>query len=235
MRHFDLKTIYNLINCWIRRQLLSPAGITLINHTQRNKGSFAFNRLERHTMRTFYRMSYLKALSPNLFLLFVLLHCSSLFAGAVEFDSQKFIDVASVRSISEIETAKIAVHKSASPAVKVYAQAMIVENTLMLNSLRSLAHENHLHMLSDAELQTKAHKYVFERKGQNFDTAYAGMRAVDRRKMVNLFREAINSDDVAFKHYAEATLPTLMHQLYMAQAMVVTVGSTTPSLLASNP
>lgn len=168
-------------------------------------------------------MQYLNVLTRAGFWLSALLFCNISVAETVEFDGQKFIEAASIRAISEVETAKVSLQKSASPAVQKYAQTMIAENTARLNELRKVAGENQLSMLSDAELQAKARKYVFERNGQSFDEAYAGMRAVERRKIVNLYRQAINSDHEAIKRYAAATLPELMHQLYMAQELVQTI------------
>jgi putative membrane protein len=175
----------------------------------------------------------LNVLPRSICLLAAILFCAKPSAETFELDSQKFIDIASINSVSEIETAKVALQKSASPAVQNYAQAMITENTNYLNELRSLASQHHLSMPSDVELQTKARKYVFERKGQDFDRAYAGMRAAERRKMVNLYRQAINSNDASFKIYAETALPSLMQQLYEAQKLLQTVDSTS-HLVANN-
>lgn len=176
-------------------------------------------------------MHILNVLPRSLCLLTAFLFSAKPFAETFELDSQKFVDIASINSISEIETAKVALQKSASPAVQNYAQAMIAENTIRLAELRSLATQHHLVMANDTELQSKARKYVFERKGQNFDRAYAGMRAAERRKVVNLYRQAINSNDASFKAYAEAALPALMQQLYKAQELVQTVDSTQSSRL----
>jgi len=177
-------------------------------------------------------MINLSVLFKRTFFIIVVLFCGRSLAATVYFDSQKFIEIASVRSISELETAKIALQKSNSPLVRAYAQSMITESAATLVSLRKLANDSHLYIYSDAELQTKARKYIFERKGKTFDTAYADMRAAECRKMVTLFREAVGSDEVLFKHYAETELPSLMHHLYMAQQLVEHVDSAS-TMLAS--
>lgn len=155
----------------------------------------------------------------RVFFLVTALFCGNSLAETINFDGQKFIEIASVRTISELETAKIALYKSSSPQVQAYAEHMMVESSDVLEKLRVLAHESHFYMFTDAELQTKARKYIFERKGKTFDVAYANMRAAERRKMVSLYREAINSDQVLFKQYAQAALPSLMHSLYAAQQL----------------
>lgn len=177
-------------------------------------------------------MHYVNILSASLFLLATMLYGQPSLASSEEFDGQKFIESASVRSISEIETAKIALEKSSSPTIQAYAQRMITENTAMLDTLHTLARDSQLTMYSDQELRSKARKYVFERKGQTFDTAYVNMRALERRKTVSLFRAAINSDEILFKRYAEAALPELMHNLYIAQQLVEQTSSA-PTLFAS--
>ncbi|RYY06425.1 MAG: hypothetical protein EOP43_06400 [Sphingobacteriaceae bacterium] len=88
-------------------------------------------------------------------------------------------------------------------------------------------------MFTQAELQAKARKYIFERKGKAFDISYADMRAKERRKMVNLFREAVNSDQLLFKRYAEAALPALMRELFLSQELANRMGSDAV-LLAEN-
>ncbi|RYY76918.1 MAG: DUF4142 domain-containing protein [Gammaproteobacteria bacterium] len=149
------------------------------------------------------------------------------------FTNQNFIDVASIKSISEVETAKIALQKSDSVSVKAYAQQVIKEQTAFLLSLRKLSEAEHLQMLSDTDLQTKARSYVFQRKGKSFDAAYADMRLTERKKSVSLFREAAEMATGDVKQYAIQQLPTLMHHLYMAQTLVTNVENSTV-LMADN-
>lgn len=179
-------------------------------------------------------MNLFKSVSKGTLVVVMLVMSAYSFANEAGFDSQKFIDIASLRCISEIETAKVALQNSSSPEVKAYAQSMISDYATTLSSLRKLAETAHLKMLSDEELQSKAHSYVFERNGSSFDTAYATMRCAERRKTVNLYREAIASNDAFEKAYAEAALPLLMRHLYMAQKLVETVGSNKASMVASN-
>ena len=163
-------------------------------------------------------MSYLKTRFCMVFLL------SFLFADVAmanpEFTSQDFIDAASIRSISEVETAKIALEQSSSASVRVYAQQVIDEQTAVLLSLRKLAEAEHLIMPSDTELQANARSYVFQRKGKTFDAAYADMRVIERKKSVSLFRDVAKKASGNIKLYALKQLPTLMHHLYMAQTLV---------------
>ena len=165
-------------------------------------------------------------------LFLALLRCEVIFAGPV-FTGQYFIDAAAIRSISEIETAKIALDKSDSVVVKAYAQQVLEEQTGILDHLRNLAKVQKLRMMSDADLRVKAHTFVFLRKGKTFDQAYVDMRLAERRKSVSLFREAADMADGDIKRYAIDELPVLMHQLYMAQTLAGDVAKAVPVLADS--
>ena len=164
-------------------------------------------------------MNCFKVIPVGLLIIASSLFCRASLASSI-LTGQEFLDVAAVRSISEGETAKIALNKSSDTHIKAYAQAMIVEQQAALDSLRRFAKEQHLQMYSDAELQAKARVYIFQRNGKAFDPAYVEMRSLERKKAVSLFRMAAESADVALKQYATAQLPVLMRELYMAQTMV---------------
>jgi putative membrane protein len=174
-----------------------------------------------------YRCNFISLI----FLLINFLFCNTSFAEAALTD-QDFIDLAAIRSISEVETAKIAFAKSTLPNIKAYAQLMIVEQMGLLRSLRDIAKAKRLHMYSEPELKNKARIYVFQRTGKRFDYSYAEMRSLERRKALCLFRAAAELEDVNLRTYAISSLPTLMHHLYMAQTLLDYMN--TQSLLASN-
>lgn len=163
-------------------------------------------------------MSYLKVRSCLVILMSLLF--AELAIAKSEFTSQDFIDVSSIRTISEIETAKIALEKSSSLAIKTYAERIIEEQTGALKELRELAESQHLRMASNAELQAKARVFVFQRNGRAFDAAYAEMRVIERRKSVNLFRDIARTANGDVRQYATQQLPILMRHLYMAQTLV---------------
>jgi len=150
-------------------------------------------------------------------------------ASAAEptFDTQKFIESAAVKSIAEIETARVALQKSPSAEVKAYADAMIVEQQGNLNRLRELAEKAHIAMAGDDQLRHKAWFIVLERRGMSFDASYADTRAAERKKTVDLYRAAILAKDPVVSPYAQAELPGFMHQLHRAQQLVKAFGSQT--------
>ncbi|RYY02330.1 MAG: DUF4142 domain-containing protein [Gammaproteobacteria bacterium] len=147
-----------------------------------------------------------------------LLSCGKAF-GAYATTAQDFVDITAVRAVSEIETAKIALAKSSNPFVKDYAKIIVEEQRAVLKDLRIFAEDQHLNLYSDVELHQRARTYIFRRNGRAFDSAYAEARATERRKVVNLFRTAIKSDDQIVRGYAIRMLPRCMHHLYMAQTL----------------
>lgn len=180
-------------------------------------------------------MNLFRVVSIGTLVLMMLMMSVRSLANQADFDRQKFIDIASLKCASEIETARVALEKTSSPDVKAYAQRMIVDYTTTLSGLYKLAQVSNLKIFSNVELHNKAHAYVFERTGSTFDTAYASMRVIERRKTVNLFREAAASDDPFVKDYAETTLPLLMHHLYMAQQLTDELEANKAPMLVSNP
>jgi putative membrane protein len=164
-------------------------------------------------------MNCFRVIPVVIFLLFGTFFCGASIAGSV-LTSQEFVDSAAIRSISEVETAKIALSESSAPDIRAYAQAMITEQQAMIDSLRAFANDQHLQMYSDAELQTKARTYIFQRNGESFDRSYVGMRALERKKAVSLFRTAAESADTTLRQYATTQLPALMRALYQTQTLV---------------
>lgn len=164
------------------------------------------------------RMKYLNPLVAGVVFLAASLVCGKSLATPV-FDSQKFVDIAAEKSISEIEMAKLAIGKSDNIHIRNYAENIIKEQSLALDSLRAFAVKEHLAIASDAELRKNAWIIVLQREGMSFDMAYADMRAEERKKVVNLYRSAIISPNIAFRDHATDMLPLLMQELYQAQQL----------------
>lgn len=143
------------------------------------------------------------------------------------FDIQKFIESAAVKSIAEIETARVALHKSSSADVRAYADVVLVEQQAKLRSLRELAETAHIPMAGDDQLRHKAWFVVLERRGLSFDASYANMRATEGKKTIDLYRATIMAKDPVASPYAQAELPGYMRQWHLAQQLVKAIGSQT--------
>ena len=77
--------------------------------------------------------------------------------------------------------------------------------------------------------------YVFIRKGETFDTAYANKRAAESKRMVRVVRKAMLSENPEVRRYAQQALPMLMQHWYQAQHLVRALNNPVPadSLLAT--
>ncbi len=135
---------------------------------------------------------------------------------AEELITADFIQYASAQSVSEVAAAKLALKTSNSPAVRAYAQDMLDEHSVVLVSLQTLAQQEGVAINMDSQ----QHAFVFIRKGETFDIAYASKRTAVLKRLVRVMRKAIFSESPDVRHYAEKTLPVLMQHWYQSQSLV---------------
>lgn len=134
-----------------------------------------------------------------------------------------FIAYVSVKNKSGAAAAKLALQNSNSVHVRIYAQRMLDEYLTEQIRLALLAQQKGVAL--EDELQHKA--YVFIRKGETFDTAYASKRVAELKRVVQLTRKAMFSQDAEVRRYAEQTLPVLMQHWYQAQQLVLALNNPT--------
>lgn len=145
---------------------------------------------------------------------------SSLAFAADKIDADDFVDEASAKGIAEVESAKLALEKSTSTDVKTFAQKMITEHSAANMALAGIASRKKLEVADEAELTTKAKKFVLEqRDGESFDEAYANNQVKAHEATIELFQQAAISDDAEIAAYAKETLPKLQHHLTLAKAL----------------
>lgn len=142
-------------------------------------------------------------------------------ALADELVTADFIVYISVKNKSEAAAAKLALQNSTSAQVRIYAQRMLDEHLAAQTRLASLAQQEGV--VLDNVPHHKA--YVFIRKGETFDTAYANKRAAELKRLVRLTRKAMFSENPAVSRYAEQTLPVLMQQWYQTQQLVLALNN----------
>ena len=149
---------------------------------------------------------------------------------AEEFVTADFIQFAAAKNLSEVAAAKLALKTSASPEVKAYAQRRLDEQAALQASLEILAQQQGIAL--DRQQQGA---YVFIRKGETFDTAYANKRAAELKRMVRVVRKAMLAESPDVRRYAEKTLPVLMQHWYQSQQLVRTLNNpvSADSLLAT--
>lgn len=138
-------------------------------------------------------------------------------------DADDFVKDASAAGIAEIETGKLALQKSAAADVKAYAQQIIDDHRAANKTLAGIAQQKKLKVSTDAELMSKAKTSMLkQRKGQSFNEAFAENQITAHEKAIELFNEAVVSDDVELAAFAKETLPKLEHHLKMAQELAKT-------------
>lgn len=145
---------------------------------------------------------------------------SSLAFAVDKIDADDFVDEASAKGIAEVESAKLALEKSTSTDVKSFAQKMITDHTSANMQLAGIASRKKLEVADEAELATKAKKFVLEqRDGESFDEAYANNQVTAHEETIELFQQAAVSDDAEIAAFAKETLPKLQHHLKMAKEL----------------
>jgi len=148
---------------------------------------------------------------------------SSLAFAADKIDADDFVEEVSAKGIAEVEGAKLALEKSNSPDVQAFAQKMISDHTAANMELARIASRKNIEMSDEAELTTKAKKFVLEqRDGESFDEAYAKNQVSAHEDTIELFQQAAVSDDPEIAAFAKQTLPKLQNHLKMAKALVAT-------------
>lgn len=163
-------------------------------------------------------MKFTKFLSTSLFVMAFGIAGSAMAKDTVE--PAKFVEDASAAGVAEIETAKLALQKSTSPAVKTFAQEIINDHTAANKQLIGIAQKKGLKVSTEAELTAKAKALVLkQRDGESFDEAYANNQVKAHKDAIELFNKAAVSPDVELASFAVAALPKLEHHLHAAEAL----------------
>jgi putative membrane protein len=153
-------------------------------------------------------------------LIFIFGATSSLAFAADKIDADDFVDEASAKGIAEVESAKLALEKSKSADVQAFAQKMITDHSSANMLLAGIAARKNLEVSDEAELTTKAKKFVLEqRDGESFDEAYANNQVEAHKDTIELFEQAAVSDDAEIAAFSKQTLPKLKQHLQMAKTL----------------
>jgi putative membrane protein len=145
---------------------------------------------------------------------------SSLVFAADQIDADDFVDEVSAQGIAEVENAKLALKKSTSADVKSFAQKIISDHTAANKQLAEIASRKKLEVSTEAELTAKAKKLILEqRDGESFDEAYANNQVSAHEDTIELFNQAVISDDAEIAAFAKATLPKLQQHLTHAKEL----------------
>lgn len=142
------------------------------------------------------------------------------------FDLTAFIDEAVAKGIAEVETAKLALQKSTSTDVKIFAQLMIDDHIALNQELLAIAQRKNLMVADDAQLMESARQYFLPvGDDSSFDEDYVNHQLAFHKEAIELFRTAARSNDQEVRAFLFVVLGKLNHHMRMAQELVSTFHS----------
>ena len=111
--------------------------------------------------------------------------------------------------------------QASSPNVQAFAKSMTIDHGKANDELKNVAAKLNISVPADiSEKSQQKYNDLSQKKGAEFDKAYADMMVADHQETVEKFRaEANGGQQTEIKNWAEAKLPTLEHHLMMAQKM----------------
>jgi putative membrane protein len=142
--------------------------------------------------------------------------------ASVSSSDRKFAMTAAMGGMAEVETARLALTKASSDAVKQYAQKMIDDHTAANAELMGIASSKGITLPSAPDAKHRAMMAKMERlSGEAFDREYVMMAGhKDHQKMEKLFRdESMRGRDADLKAFAAKTLPVVQQHLQMAREL----------------
>ncbi|MFT3722284.1 MAG: DUF4142 domain-containing protein [Hyphomonadaceae bacterium] len=143
-------------------------------------------------------------------------------------EAQDFINNAGQASLVEIRTSEMALEKSASPDVKVFAQTMIDQHKAGLDKIKAAAQAGSL--MAPAEILDDFHMRrindLTETDGDaDFDADYAALQVDAHKDAIKVFEDYAKDADATadLKALAEEMLPTLTAHMRAAEKLRDTV------------
>ncbi len=132
---------------------------------------------------------------------------------------ETFARTAAAAGMAEVEFGRLAVQKAHAPAIATFAKRMIVDHSKANEQLTEVAQKAGITLPGAMDEEHRAKLSALSKlSGPAFDRAYIDSQVADHQKAVQLFETEVGSGkDPALKNLAEATLPTLLEHLEMAQ------------------
>lgn len=147
------------------------------------------------------------------------------FAGAIavyaQADNAKdFVEEASSKSISIIETGKLALEKSNNTEIKSFAQKLIDDHTKANQELATIASGKNLEVADNAELLNRVKSSMLRvRTDASFDASYTQNQVTTHEQTIEVFEKGTRLSDPELKAYAEKKLPRLQEHLTEARRL----------------
>lgn len=137
-------------------------------------------------------------------------------------EAAQFIDEASIKLVTQVESAKAALQQSASADVKILAEQIIENNMAATKKLAEIADQKNLNVQSEAEIAEKAKKsLIAPTQSTSFDREYVEGQVAASQEAIEFFNAAAVSKDVELAGFATGMIPKLKHDLHYAEQLVI--------------
>ncbi|RKR80324.1 putative membrane protein [Mucilaginibacter gracilis] len=134
---------------------------------------------------------------------------------AVTNDDAKFATAAATGGMAEVALGKLALTKTANPAIKDFATMMVTDHGKANDQLMAIARTKNITLPAavDSTHQKKMDK-LSKLSGTDFDKAYVDAMVDGHKKTLSLLQdEAKDGKDADLKAFAETTAPTVQMHL----------------------
>jgi predicted outer membrane protein len=163
----------------------------------------------------------------GLMIAFGALHTNLLQAQQTQTADQQFIGRLAAENLFEVRLGQAAQNKATNPAVKQFAQRMVIDHTSMQKQWMALAKKNNLDFKAEINSrQTQQADQLKNLSGAEFDRSYMGMMVQNHRENVSAFqseRSVGHAPD--FRTQIEQDLITLQEHTRLAEQVGSQVGS----------
>jgi putative membrane protein len=132
---------------------------------------------------------------------------------------QKWVEEVAKANMMEIKMSETALEMGTAQEVKDLAQMMITDHQKAGEELKAVASKKGITLAESLDEKDKKEcEKIKEKKGGDFDRAYADAMVKDHKKVVAMFKkESEKGEDADLKSWATTMLPKLEHHLQMSQ------------------
>jgi putative membrane protein len=143
-----------------------------------------------------------------------LLSFSICYAQTTQEETQAFLIKCANERMADVEEGKLAAERSTSPYIKEYGTRMVTDHSMLLEKIKELASLKNVALpqtiSSEKQNDTEA---LRKEEAETFDYRFIRTVKVDRKKDIDLFKEATKSTDAEISAFARQYLLLLESQL----------------------
>lgn len=143
-------------------------------------------------------------------------------------NTQAFVKKAGVAGMAEVAMGKLGSQKATDPAVKSFAQKMVMDHTKANTELASAAKSRGLQVPTGPDMMHKVmlEKFESQEADADFDRDFMQQMVRDHQAVVELFEKTADDSqvDADFQALARKMLPTLREHLKSAQMLEAKTG-----------